>query len=182
MMCTIPTDHSKGGLEEVSGVDRWEQFGDVQWKEADIWGKPIPGAAANNRGDACIALTPRNPHFHAAVSAAKDANPAVSPYVWEPALKLLAHPAFAAEPLAMVIEAQLYLEGFLEHRKAVHCYYKITRAAGLSSLVQDCRKHATNPEVAFDRHIETAGAADGGGGAPPKAKPAYLWDFGTMHC
>ena len=97
------------------------------------------------------AFKPRNPAFANAVESAKETNPHVSGYLWEPALKLLAHPTFAAEPVAMVIEVQLYLEEFLKYRKAVHCYDKITRAPHLAALAQDCRAYALNPDVAFSR-------------------------------
>lgn len=63
----------------------------------------------------------------------------------------------------MVIEVQLYLDQFLEFRKTVHCFYKITRAPTLSSLAQDCRKYAVNPAEAYDRQREldyAAAAAD----------------------
>ena len=64
-------------------------------------------------------------------------------------MKLIADRTFAAEPVRLVIEVQLYLKEFLKYRKAMHCYYKITRASNLPSLAQDCRRYAKNPELAF---------------------------------
>ena len=137
-----------GGLDEVT-VNRWEEYGDVLW--GDGWENGNPNAARLNR---VTAVRPRNPAFIAALSSAKHTNPEVSPYVWEAALKLLAHPTFELEQVQMIIEVQLYLEEFLAFRKTVHCYYKITRAPNLSSLAQDCRKYAVNPAEAYDRQRE----------------------------
>ena len=138
----------EGGLEEVEGADRWEECGDVQWKVTeDYTGEIIAASAEKNT---VTTHKPRNPRFQAALATAKLANPTVSPYVWGPALQLLAHQTFAGQPVEMVIEVQLYLEEFLQFRKQVHCYYKITRAPNLASLAQDCRKYAKNPALAFD--------------------------------
>jgi len=137
----------EGGLEEVQGADRWKEYGDVEWRTTDWRNDTIKGAAEKN---VVTTHRPRNPRFQAAVTAAKQANPTISAYVWEPALQLLAHPTFAGHAVAMVIEVQLYLDQFLQFRKLVHCYYKITRAPNLASLAQDCRKYAKNPALAFD--------------------------------
>lgn len=147
----------EGGLEEVQGADRWEEYGDVKWM-TNWHGNTIEGAAEKN---VVTTHQPRNPRFQAALVATKQANPTISAYVWEPALQLLAHPTFAGHDVAMVIEVQLYLDQFLQFRKLVHCYYKITRAPNLVSLVQDCRKYAKNPALAFDtrKQVDAADAA-----------------------
>ena len=136
----------KGGLQEVASADRWEEYGDVKWKDK---GMQSGAQYERNPKNRTTVFKPRNPLFISALATAREANPTVSPYVWEPALKLIAHPTFAAQPVAMVIEVQLYLEEFLKFRKAVHCFYKITRAPNLASLAQDCRKYAKNPEIAL---------------------------------
>merc|ERR1719272_602573 len=138
----------EGGLEEVQGADRWEEYGDVQWGSRD--GSHTMRRNADDPRNTTTTHRPRNPRFQAAVTAAKQANPTISAYVWEPALQWLAHPTFAIHAVAMVIEVQLYLDQFLQFRKLVHCYYKITRAPNLASLAQDCRKYAKNPALAFD--------------------------------
>lgn len=140
----------QGRLDDVQ-VDRWSEYGDVQTVSIQ-WAKQRRGSnlAVPDCDSHITSVAPRNPLFAAALATAKEANSAVSPYVWDPALQLIAHPSFAAQPVAMVIEMQLYLEEFLTFRKAVHCFYKITRAQTLASLAQDCRKYAKNPEIAFD--------------------------------
>ena len=168
----------EGGLTEIEGTDRWKEFGDVEWR------------AGRDPRNTITALRPSNPTFLAALATAKKANPTISAYVWEPALQLLAHPTFATEPVAIVIEVQLYLEPFLRARKAVHGFYKITRAPNLALLAQDCRGYAINPDIAYDqqkqvtfdsaKHAETEGgavAAKGGRDAkksPAKAKAAQV--------
>lgn len=156
----------EGGLQVVEDADRWKAYGDVQccedddmeWYGEDGFSEKALEAKRMNK---TTTFKPRNPLFQQALSAAKESNPAISPYVWEPAVKLIAHPTFATEPVAMVIEVQLYLEEFLKYRKAVHCYYKITRAPHLASLAQDCRKYAKNPALAFDANVAAAAAAEG---------------------
>ena len=70
-------------------------------------------------------------------------------------------PNVCIHAVAMVIEVQLYLDQFLQFRKLVHPYYKITRAQNLASLAQDCRKFAKNPALAFDTQKQVdADAAD----------------------
>ena len=155
---TFATMLGEGGLEEVQGADRWEEYGDVGLRTTNRHGTTIKGAAEKNL---VTTHQPRNLRFQAALAAAKQANPTISAYVWEPALQLLAHPTFARHAVAMVIEVQLYIDQFLQFRKLVHCYYKITRAPNLASLVQDCRKYAKNPALAFDtqKQVDTDAAA-----------------------
>ena len=138
----------EGGLQdqEVEGADRWKEYGDVQWhRRCGIY--PHPDQTHLNP---TTTFKPRNSVFQQALTATKEANPNISPYVWEFALKLTVHPIFAAEQVAMVIEVRLYLEEVLKFRKTVHCHYKITRAPHLASLAQVCRKYAKNSELAFD--------------------------------
>eukprot|EP00729_Bicosta_minor_P013154 gene13154-21276_t len=170
---TFATMVGEGGLEEVQGADRWKEYGDVGWGAKLLYPIRNPREPRNTT----TTPQPRNPRFQAAVTAAKQANPTISAYVWEPALQLLAHPTFAGQPVAMVIEVQLYLEEFLHFRKLVHCYYKIARAPNLASLAQDCRKYAKNPALAFD----TQKQADADLLAAVKAGDADGHDFHTVH-
>lgn len=173
---TFETMVGTGGLEEVVDAYRWEEYGDVEWAgewvedgsddegeddsakvdggdddDSDMPASNLPDKEPRNF---VTVLKPRNPMLATALEMAKEDNPHVSGYLWEPALKLIAHPQFAAESVAMVIEVQFYLEAFLQSRKAVHCHYKITRAPTLASLAQDCRKYAKNPALSYSRQLD----------------------------
>ena len=85
----------------------------------------------------------------AAVDAAKKANPGVSAPLWRAAKDLLANERLRKAPVRIVIEAQLYIPFFLDARKQLHIFYKVSRAKGLAELAQDCAKYATSAEMAF---------------------------------
>ena len=153
-----------GGLKRTEGVSRWDQYGDVRYRERE-W---FQNAATKNQ---TVARVPQNERFREAVAAATRANPEVNGYTWTAAIRLLGAKRFADEPVAMVVEVQLYLEQFLTSRKGVHCYYKITRASHLASLAQDCRKYALNTAIAYSRQKELERQNGGGSGGSAGTQP-----------
>ena len=105
-----------------------------------------------------------------AMDAARQANPGVSAPLWRAAEELLAeeddddydddddddestgmnsNERLRKAPVRIVVEAQLYIPFFLDARKQLHIFYKVSRAKGLAELAQDCAKYATNAEMAF---------------------------------